>query len=1056
MIKGKGILLLFFLNLTCNIFPQNYNFRHFNSEAGLSESFIYSITQDKNGYLWIGTGKGLSKYNGFIFENYSSEDSLANNFITSAIRDDVNLWFGHIDGQITHYDGNKFHPVKIPVPNLSPVTHFAESPDKRIWASTLTDGLMELGKDTDVKKYNLSNEKISVTTFDFLSENELIVGTYTGLLFCRLNDSEGIDIIQTIAEIPESRIVCINKMRNGAGFFIATENEGIFKLNDDDKIFRVSEIKTDKDFVISGIQNIFEDSQSNLWLATFGYGLIKMSPETAGIRKISIYNRSNGFITDNVKIVFEDREGVIWSGNYGEGLTQIIPKSFSVIKYDNESYGNSIFSIYVNPPFQWIGTDKGLLKTDLATGKIIKFFSKKNNLPKDTITAIYSSNGKEIWIGTEKHGLFRMNTADERILRFPLDPGALENSVTIITGKGDQIWVGTKKGLCNIEPVSSKIRWYSINQGGLPHNSIRNLYLDMEGQLWVSTKSSILACIKNEKVTRIPLNLGPGILTLGPVTEDTDSRVWVGSDGNGLFLVESDTATNITTNEGLLSNYCYSLISDKNQFIWVIHKNGLTRIRTTDFSVKPIQHIEEISGDFQFNTNAVSLDQDGKIWFGTNRGLVSYDPSQEFPFLEPPVLEITSLKINDTETSFTDNKIILPPGNYKIRIDFLGISLKDPELVTYQYMLGGYEDWSEITGKGSVTYDHLGEGAYTFILRASSGDGAVTDNPLMISITIKKPMWKKWWFFPVCAILLMIFTLIHTKRRELKFQAEKEILEKKVKERTYEIECQKNEIQLQRDVIKAKNESITSSITYARNIQNYLLPPTELLNKLLSDNFILNRPKDIVSGDFYWITEKNNKIVFTVADCTGHGVPGAFMSILGITLLNEIVNIHGITRSDDIVTNLRERVIQSLKQERKNISARDGMDISLCVLDTRLNRIQFTGGINDLVFIRDEKLNVLKADRYPVGDYDDYPGFFSMHEVQYKKGDVFYLSSDGYRDQFGGEFDKKFLRQNFYLTLLEMHRLPMAEQKMLLEEKLIKWMKDNSQTDDITVMGVRL
>jgi ligand-binding sensor domain-containing protein/serine phosphatase RsbU (regulator of sigma subunit) len=1056
MIKGKGILLLFFLTLTSNIFPQSYNFRNFGSEAGFPESFVYSITQDRNGYLWIGTGKGLSKYNGFTFENYSTEDSLANNFITCAIRDYENLWFGHIDGKITYFDGSKFHPVHLPEQNKSPVTHFAESPDRKIWGSTLSDGLLELGLGTGVKKHKFSKENISVTTFDFLSESELIVGTNTGLLFCRINEPDEIDIIQTIPQIPESKIVCINKMRNGAGFFIATENDGIFQLSDDEKLFRVSEVKAEQDFVISGIQNIYEDSQSNLWLASYGNGLIRLSPDVDGIREIFIFNKAGGFITNNVKIVFEDREGVIWSGNYGDGLTQVIPKSFSIMEFNHDLYGNSIFSIYLNESDKWIGTDKGLLKTDMNTGKVIRFFSKENGLPKDTVTAIHSSNGKDLWIGTEKSGLFRMNTADEKIIRFPLGNGALENSVTIITGKGNYVWAGTKKGLCNIDQPTGKIKWYSINQGGLPHNSIRNLYLDAEERLWVSTKSSILAFIADEKVTKIPLNLGSGILTLGPVTEDTDSRVWVGSDGNGLFLVESDTATNLTKNEGLLSDYCYSLISDKNQFIWVIHKNGLTRIRTTDFSVKPVSHIEEISGDFQFNPNAASIDQNGKIWFGTNRGLVSYDPANEFPFLEPPVVGITSFRINDTETEFRDNKIILPPGNYKIRVEFLGISLKDPELVTYQYMLEGYDNWSDITVNRGVTYDHLAEGVYTFMLRASSGDGAVTENPLMLSIIIKKPVWKKWWFFPVCAILIIIFTFIHTKRRELRFQAEKEILEKKVRERTYEIECQKNEIESQRDMINEKNASIMSSITYARNIQNYLLPPTELLDKLFPDNFILNKPKDIVSGDFYWLTEKNGKIVFTVADCTGHGVPGAFMSILGITLLNEIVNIHGITRSDDIVANLRERVIQSLQQERKDISSKDGMDISLCVLDPRLKRIQFTGGINDLIFIRDEKLNVLKADRFPVGAYDDYQGFFSIHEVEYKKGDVFYLCSDGYRDQFGGDFDKKFLRQNFYLTLLEIHRLPLAEQKMALEKKLIEWMKDNPQTDDITVMGVRL
>ena len=218
-------------------------------------------------------------------------------------------------------------------------------------------------------------------------------------------------------------------------------------------------------------------------------------------------------------------------------------------------------------------------------------------------------------------------------------------------------------------------------------------------------------------------------------------------------MIESDSIVNLTVKEGLLSNYCYSLICDDHKNIWVGHKGGLSRIRTTDFSVKPIQHIEGKTESYQFNPNAIIKDQQGKIWFGSDKGMVSYDPSMEYPQLQPPVLGITSIKINDDEKDITD-KIILSPGNYKIRIDFLGISLKEPALVTYQYKLEGYDQWSEITKNTSITYNHLTEGDYTFILKASSGDGAVSENPLTINIIIKKPVWKKWWFYPVIVLLL--------------------------------------------------------------------------------------------------------------------------------------------------------------------------------------------------------------------------------------------------------------------------------------------------------------
>jgi serine phosphatase RsbU (regulator of sigma subunit) len=703
----------------------------------------------------------------------------------------------------------------------------------------------------------------------------------------------------------------------------------------------------------------------------------------------------------------------------------------------------------------WIGTEIGLVKMNQLTGRVLSFYGKRAGLPKDTVTAIYSSDGKELWIGTDKNGLFRMNTGNDRILKYSVEGGILENSITTITGKGNQVWVGTKKGLYNINSGTKKMIWYTIAQG-LPHNYINSLFLDKDERLWITTNSNTLTYIQDGKVTKMPLSTSAGILTLAPVTEDRESRIWVGSKGNGIFLVESDSVVNFTTKEGLLSNYCYSLFCDNQNYIWIGHKDGLSRISTTDFSVKPIQHIEDISGDFQFNPNAISKDQSENILFGSDKGLISYNPSKELPQLEAPVLVITSIRINGIEKEYANNKIILSPGNYKLRIDFLGVSLKEPTLVTYQYKLEGSDQWSEITKNTSFTNDHLTDGEYAFILKASSGDGVVTDNPLAISIIVKKPIWKKLWFYAVDIITLTLLIFFYVKWRFNRLIAEKRILEEKVIVRTQEIQSQKNEIELQRDMIEDKNANITSSIRYARHIQKAVLPPWEMINKLLPENFVLNKPKDIVSGDFYWLTEKDNKIIFTVADCTGHGVPGAFMSLLGITLLNEIVNIHGITRSDAIVTELRQRLIQSLQQNRKDVTTPDGMDIALCVLDQQNNKLQFTGGMNDLVYIHDGKIEIIRADLVDVSaSYINY-GQFTVKEINYKKGDLVYLFSDGYQDQFGGDYDRKFLRPHFYNALFEVSPLPLKTQREFLEKKLNKWMKNTVQTDDITVMGVRL
>jgi ligand-binding sensor domain-containing protein/serine phosphatase RsbU (regulator of sigma subunit) len=1052
----KAILLCVLLTIDIKAFPQDYNFRSFNSEDGLSQSFVYSIIQDVHGYLWVGTGNGLSRYNGFIFEPYSTNDSLANSFITCSIRDDEVLWFGHSNGGISSFNGKKYNAVKINPANHSPVTHFAKSPDGRIWVSTYSDGLIKLSRDTGVVKHYLFKDQTIISSFEFLGDHELLIGTNTGLILSRIGESGEIEIIRIISEIPEAKITCIQKVQSRSQFYVATENDGIFEINNENNLFKVLKIIADPDSEFTGIHCFYKDSQSNLWLGSFGKGLIKMTYSSSGnLKNIYYFSKTNGFPSDNVKTIYEDNEGNIWSGNFGKGLTLITPKTFSINTFDNPLYGNNIFSIYLNRQYRWIGTENGLIKMDQSTGKIVKFYGKGSGLPKDTVTTIYSKDGKELWIGTGRNGVFRMDVGNERIFKYPVENGVLENSVTIITGIGEQVWIGTKKGLWNINSGTNGKNWYSINRGGLPHNYINCLFVDRTGKVWISTPGSTLAYIQDEKVIKIPLNSVGGNLTLGPVIEDSDSRIWVGSNGNGVFMIQSDSIVNLTVKEGLVSNYCYSLICDDHKNIWVGHKTGLSRIRTTDYSVKPIQNIEYQANNYQFNPNAVCKDQLGKIWFGSHKGLISYDPSLESPRQMPPVLGITSIKINDVEKDISD-KIVLSPGNYKIRIDFLGISLKEPSLVNYQYKLEGYDQWSEITKNTGITYNHLTEGAYTFILNASSGDGSVTVNPLKISIIIKKPVWKKWWFFPVDILFLIILIFILVKRREYRFLAEKRILEEKVRERTYEIQNQKNEIELQRDVIDEKNANITASIKYASHIQNAVLPPIDLIDKFLPDNFILSKPKDIVSGDFYWLAEKDHKIVFTVADCTGHGVPGAFMSLLGITLLNEIVNIQGITRSDEIITKLRENLIHSLQQSRKDIPTSDGIDIALCVLDQQHKKIQFTGGMNNLIHIRNGKLEVLRGDRSSVCVVYNKTDIFTMKEFEYEIGDVFYLFSDGYQDQFGGDHNRKYFVHRFYIELLDIHRLPMLKQKERLEKNLKEWMRDNVQTDDITVMGIRL
>ena len=422
MKRRKSILLLLLLVMAGNAFPQGYNFKSFTSGDGLAQSFIYTVVQDTHGYLWIGTGNGLSRFNGLKFENYTTNDSLADNFITCAISDGESLWFGHMNGRISYYNGNRFSGVNDHRINVSHITHFAKCGNNNIWASTYSDGFIELEKGKGIVKHYKFKDQVVVLTFGFLDDNELIVGTDSGLLFCRSDSSGEIKILRIISDIPGSRITGITKMRNKPGFYIATENAGIFKLSIEGRLFRVSKIKTEPDFDFTGIQDVQEDSKSDLWLCTFGNGLINLNYSTGGELESSVYFKNAvGFGAVNVKTVFEDREGIIWSGNYGEGLTQITPKTFSVEVPDKQKYGHEIFSIWLNRQFRWLGTENGLVKIDQHSGKIIKFYGEESGLPRDTVSAIFSSDGRDLWIGTGRNGGNKQQLSPKSIYMYPLD-----------------------------------------------------------------------------------------------------------------------------------------------------------------------------------------------------------------------------------------------------------------------------------------------------------------------------------------------------------------------------------------------------------------------------------------------------------------------------------------------------------------------------------------------------------------------------------------------------------------------------------------------------------
>jgi len=259
------------------------------------------------------------------------------------------------------------------------------------------------------------------------------------------------------------------------------------------------------------------------------------------------------------------------------------------------------------------------------------------------------------------------------------------------------------------------------------------------------------------------------------------------------------------------------------------------------------------------------------------------------------------------------------------------------------------------------------------------------------------------------------------------------------------------------DIIEENHREITASINYASRIQKAILPDPGEIPWLEKNSFFMYLPRDIVSGDFYWFTQLNdNKIVLVAADCTGHGVPGSLMSMLGISFLEEIVNNREITESGYILDELREEVKRALHQTGEREEARDGMDIALCVIDRKNKTIQYSGAYNNLYLIRNNELIEYYADRMPIGIYDLGDKDFTSQEITYQRNDIIYMYSDGFSDQFGGPNSKKYKSAGLKKLLLDIHKLPMKQQKLKLESAFIRWKGKNPQTDDVLVVGLKL
>jgi serine phosphatase RsbU (regulator of sigma subunit) len=566
---------------------------------------------------------------------------------------------------------------------------------------------------------------------------------------------------------------------------------------------------------------------------------------------------------------------------------------------------------------------------------------------------------------------------------------------------------------------------------------------------------------------------------------DAKKNLWIGTS-QGAYLYNGKEFKKITEEEGLTSENIYLMELDGKGNIWLGSNKGLDRVNLESV----YQHWNNIENKVEIrnygknegfngvecNLNSVFRNRQNQMLFGTINGLYTYHLENDKTNEVPPIVTLNNIKLNfesvdwndytsslNTETNIP-KQLELTFNNNNLIFEYVGVSLTNPQEVQYQYMLEGLDqNWLPITKDRKAVYTAIPHGNYVFKLKAKNGDGIWVESETTFTFKISPPWWKTNWFYitSIITILLLGYIIIVVRTRNLK--KTQIILTNKVEERTKELREEKEKVETvntelayQKKEVEVANKNITDSINYAKKIQDAILPKAAKLEELKESVSVLYMPKDVVSGDFYWYERVNNKLIFAAADCTGHGVPGAFMSMIGVNNLNQIIIENKITSPDRILQELNIAIKKVLKQEDVDSESKDGMDISICCFDLEENVIEYAGAFRPLIYIRDNELHELKGSRQPIGGSAPLDYNYDLNKFEIKKDDVFYMFSDGYPDQFGGPKGKKYMNKRLKAVFMDIYKKAPGIQRETLREELIKWMGDNEQIDDILVMCIKI
>lgn len=1033
--------------------------------------------QDHRGIMYFGNNNGVLEYDGETWTSIPQENGSPVHSIT--VDDQGRVYFGSVNEfgyLVSDSIGNlKYHLLS---------TRLSEEYREfnEIWETHLTsDGIV-----FQAYHYLFIYNGDSVRTI--FSAEEIHETFYAGgTLFIKYSRS-GLAYLDGKQIIPvpggnifnENLIYGIVEQQPGK-ILIVTDTEGFFQLHFDKNApenITIRKIRTRNDEMWSMVEvfNAIRIAPNRISIGTWGFGCIIID---SLFNVVHIIDKNSGLQDQIVQGQFVDHTGNLWLA-LSSGISRVEINSALTHFDDLQGINGTVQAITRFNGKIYLTTNVGLYymeqrpyNKDYSTFRQAYFKSVEGIDVEWWNLITYQYAGEEFLLGVTNTFLLEVSKANKLTQ-------IMEDYVyTLYQSKLDprRVWVGLENGLRSIYRENGE--W--VQEGkidGITEN-ITNISEDHVGNLWMGTpEESVLRLhiinfdghrIGEYTVSRYDadngLPRGPFIISQfkGPPTIATNE---------GLFkfnLLEESFKPDSSYGEqfGNGSLYIHRISEFKQPEIWMVTFNdqsaefpygvGYLKENSDDdyeWISEPFRKLSEVA------THSIYQEPGGIVWLGGADGLFRFQMDIRREYSAPYNAFVRKVELGSGEIVFggtysDDNKIqsVTQQGSLKISLPYQNNSLvfnyasepvSDETFTRYSYFLQGNDrTWSEWTDENYRTYTNLREGKYTFRVKARNVFGTIS-NEATYEFTILAPWYRKWWAYILYIILAtgIVYFIVKVYTRQLR-----EI----IRERTAEVVAQK-------EVIEAKNKDIMDSIVYAQKIQKALLPPEDDLSKLNVEGFILFLPRDVVSGDFYWMAKQDGKLITVAADCTGHGVPGAFMSMLGVAFLNNIVAAKGIIKASEILNELRSEVISALKQKGQEGEQKDGMDVALHVIDYEKLKVDFAGANNPLILIRENEIQQFKADRMPIGIHERAGESFTNHTFKAKKGDVLYTFSDGFQDQFGGPKNKKFMIKNMKELFLEIHNKPMEEQKSILYQAFQDWTVPHgaAQIDDVIVIGIRV